>query len=53
MPQINPEKLDKPRNKGAGKPEVVFNSSCQEARDPTLNSERCEGCLLVSLQFIA
>ena len=27
MPQISPEKLDKPRNKGAGKPELFMPTS--------------------------
>ena len=53
MPQISPQKLDKPRKKGARKPEMVFNSSCQQARSTTLNSERCQGCLFVPLQFLA
>ena len=53
MPQISPQKLDKSRNKGATKPEVVFGSPYQQARTATLYSERCQGCLLVPLQFLA
>lgn len=40
MPQISPQKLDKPRNKGARKPEMVFNSSSQQAGSTTLSSDR-------------
>lgn len=53
MPQLSPQELDKPRNKGPRKPEIVFSSWYQQARATMSNSKRCQGYLLASLQFLA
>lgn len=56
MPQISSQNLDKPRNEGAIKLDVVFSSLYQQARAAMFNLERSErspGCMFMPLQFLA
>lgn len=56
MPQISSQKLDKPRNEGAVKLDVVFSSLYQQARAAMFNLERSErspGCMFMPLHFLA